>query len=94
MFLVNQNLSLALSNYTLHNPFVASRLFQQTLINDSKETAPSKRIISQFPDYERSKPLLGSLLAESIGLETIRNKCPHFNSWLLKLESLNQKITP
>ncbi|MEA5550785.1 hypothetical protein VB713_07320 [Anabaena cylindrica UHCC 0172] len=23
-----------------------------------------------------------------IGLETIRNKCPHFNSWLLRLESL------
>lgn len=58
------------------------------LINDSRETAPSKRIIAQFPDYDRAKPVIGSLLAESIGIEVIRNKCPHFNSWLLQLESL------
>ncbi|MFM8008343.1 MAG: hypothetical protein ACKO86_26190 [Dolichospermum sp.] len=32
---------------------------------------------------------MGSLLAESIGLEIIRNKCPHFNSWLLQLELLS-----
>ncbi|MFM2060700.1 MAG: hypothetical protein RLZZ507_370 [Cyanobacteriota bacterium] len=62
------------------------------LINDSKETAPSKRIIAQFPDYERAKSTVGSLLAESIGLEVIRDKCPHFNSWLLRLESLNGGI--
>jgi hypothetical protein len=60
------------------------------LINDSKETAPSKRIIAQFPDYERAKSTVGPLLAESIGLEIIRNKCPHFNSWLLRLESLGK----
>jgi hypothetical protein len=60
------------------------------LINDSRETAPSKRIIAQFPDYERAKSTYGPLLAESIGLEIIRNKCPHFNSWLLRLESLSK----
>jgi hypothetical protein len=59
------------------------------LINDGRETAPSKRIIAQFPDYERAKPTVGSLLAETVGLETIRNKCPHFNAWLLQLESLS-----
>ena len=59
------------------------------LINDSRETAPSKRIIAQFPDYERAKSTYGPLLAESIGLEVIRNKCHHFNSWLLRLESLS-----
>ncbi|WP_353930118.1 DUF4276 family protein [Okeanomitos corallinicola TIOX110] len=58
------------------------------LINDGIETAPSKRIISQFPTYEKGKVADGSQLAELIGLETIRNKCPHFNSWLLQLESL------
>lgn len=58
------------------------------LINDGIETAPSKRIISQFPAYEKGKVADGSQLAELIGLETIRNKCPHFNSWLLQLESL------
>ncbi|PPJ61633.1 DUF4276 family protein [Cuspidothrix issatschenkoi] len=60
------------------------------LINDGTETAPSKRIIAQFPDYERAKSTVGSLLAESIGLEVIRSKCPHFNSWLLRLESLGK----
>ena len=60
------------------------------LINDSKETAPSKRIIAQFPDYEGAKSTVGPLLAESIGLEVIRNKCPHFNSWLSRLELLGK----
>lgn len=60
------------------------------LINDGAETAPSKRIIAQFPDYERAKSTVGSLLAESIGLEVIRSKCPHFNSWLLRLELLGK----
>ena len=60
------------------------------LINDSKETAPSKRIIAQFPDYKRAKSTVGPLLAESIGLEVIRNKCPHFNSWLSRLELLGK----
>lgn len=60
------------------------------LINDSKETAPSKRIIAQFPDYKGAKSTYGPLLAESIGLEVIRNKCPHFNSWLSRLESLGK----
>ncbi|MDB9486752.1 DUF4276 family protein [Dolichospermum circinale CS-537/01] len=59
------------------------------LINDSRETAPSKRIIAQFPDYEKAKSTYGPLLAESIGLEIIRNKCPHCNSWLLRLELLS-----
>ena len=60
------------------------------LINDSRETAPSKRIIAQFPDYKRAKSTYGPLLAESIGLEVIRSKCPHFNSWLSRLELLGK----
>ena len=59
------------------------------LINDGPETAPSKRIISQFPAYKRAKVADGSQLAELIGLEVIRNKCSHFNSWLSRLESLS-----
>lgn len=59
------------------------------LINDGPHTAPSKRIIEQFPDYGGAKPILGPLIAETIGLETIRNKCPHFNAWLSRLEQLD-----
>lgn len=61
------------------------------LINDGPDTAPSKRIIAQFPAYERAKVADGSQLAELIGLEVIRARCPHFNAWLLQLESLSRE---
>jgi hypothetical protein len=55
-------------------------------INDSADTAPSKRIMKSFPQYE--KPFFGPLAAMEIGLSTIRKECPHFNNWLERLESL------
>jgi hypothetical protein len=56
-------------------------------INESPTTAPSKRIISCCPRYE--KPLHGSLIAIGIGLDKIRQQCQHFNQWLTRLENLN-----
>jgi hypothetical protein len=56
-------------------------------INDSPITAPSKRVKDLVPGYE--KPLLGSLAALEIGLSSIRQECPHFDEWLVKLESLS-----
>lgn len=53
-------------------------------INDSVETAPSKRVKTLVPGY--NKPLLGVLAALEIGLETIRSECPHFRAWLERLE--------
>jgi len=55
-------------------------------INDSPNTAPSKRMESIVPGYE--KPLLGILAALEIGLIRIRAECPHFDGWLSQLESL------
>ena len=55
-------------------------------INDGYTTAPSKRILSIFSQYD--KVLHGSLVALDIGLETIRRECPMFNSWIERLESL------
>lgn len=55
-------------------------------INDSPQTAPSKRVINLVPGYQ--KPLLGNLAALGIGLDAIRAECPHFNNWLSKLEAL------
>lgn len=57
-------------------------------INDSPDTAPSKRIAVLVPGYE--KPLLGLLAALDIGLSPIRAECPHFNDWVARLESLAQ----
>lgn len=60
-------------------------------INNSRETAPSKRIGQLFSTY--NKPLYGTLLAIEMGLEKIRTECPLFDNWvsqLEKLEPLNQ----
>ena len=60
------------------------------LINDGQHTAPSKRIAQCFPDYEGAKPTVGLQAAQCIGLQKIRDKCPHFHSWLSRLEQLGQ----
>ncbi len=62
-------------------------------IDDGPMTAPSKRIISCFPDYGAAKPTAGPQIAEMIGLEVIRGSCPHFNSWLTTLETLGQQAS-
>jgi Domain of unknown function (DUF4276) len=58
------------------------------LIDDGEHTAPSRRIIAELPDYEDAKAAVGPQVAELIGLETIRTKCPHFHAWLSRLETL------
>ena len=56
------------------------------LINDGKETAPSKRLLRLIKGY--NKPVYGAILAEAIGLERLRHKCPRFNQWIKGLETL------
>jgi hypothetical protein len=55
-------------------------------INDSPESAPSKRIQKAMPSYQ--KTFHGPLIACEIGLDAMRGACPHFNEWLVKLESI------
>jgi hypothetical protein len=55
-------------------------------INDSPETAPSKRLEKIYPTF--SKVRHGSLIAQKIGLEAIRSKCEHFHRWLCRIEQL------
>jgi len=69
---------------------IADQYETPELVNDGQDTAPSKRIINQFPAYKKAKVTEGSQVAELIGLQTIRNRCPHFNAWLSKLESLSR----
>jgi len=57
-------------------------------INESPQTAPSKRIIKYLPDYEGQKAQVGPLVAEDIGLTVLRFNCPHFNDWITKLENI------
>ena len=58
------------------------------LINQGPETAPSKRIIKVFADYENNKPAIGSMVAHEVGVDVLRGACRHFNEWLTKLERL------
>lgn len=74
------------------------RLLQQDLensncepeeINTSPEGAPSKRL-ERLTSRQYNKIVTGITIAEAIGIEKIREKCPHFNSWLQRLEQLNE----
>ena len=58
------------------------------LINDGKTTAPSKRIIAEIPDYGGAKCTAGPQVAELIGLDVLRAKCPHFQQWVDRLAGL------
>lgn len=54
-------------------------------INDSQETAPSKRLLN-YTNYRKTTH--GPNIAKAIGIEKIREKCFGFNEWLEKIEKL------
>lgn len=58
-------------------------------VNDSRETSPSHRLTKLFPHYD--KKLHGSEIIDLAGLDAVRSKCPRFNTWVSKLESLGSK---
>lgn len=58
-------------------------------IDDGPETAPSKRIIRQLPEYDGHKPVAGPIVALEIGLGAIRKRCAHFAQWLTRCENLD-----
>lgn len=55
-------------------------------INNSPKTAPSKRILGAVKSY--SKVLDGNCVAMDIGLERMRQCCPHFNEWVSEMEKV------
>lgn len=57
------------------------------MINTTKENSPSHRLLRIIRGY--NKVVYGNIIAESIGLNTIRTKCPRFNNWLTRLEKVN-----
>lgn len=58
-------------------------------INDNPATAPSKRILSIFSEYQ--KPVHGPLIAARTGMENLRSHCKHFGEWLLMLENIGKQ---
>jgi hypothetical protein len=62
-------------------------------INDRPESAPSKRIIAEIPEYEGQKAVVGPVVVEKIGLKVLRQRCRHFADWLARLEALGASTT-
>jgi hypothetical protein len=60
-------------------------------IDDDPRTAPSKRILKVFPDYQ--KPVAGILVAQRIGLTGLRDNCRHFDLWFARLLGLSDPST-
>lgn len=59
-------------------------------INCGRETAPSKRLdaLCQARGRGYNKTLHGPTLAKIIGIDLLREACPHFGSWISLLERL------
>jgi Domain of unknown function (DUF4276) len=62
------------------------------LVNDGINTAPSKRIISAYPQY--TKTIDGPLVIADVGLDAIKVSCPHANDWLGEVEAKLQDKPP
>ncbi len=56
------------------------------LVNDRPEKAPSKRIQALIPAYHKVKS--SAILLKRSSIPHLKSRCPHFNSWLTKLENL------
>ena len=54
-------------------------------INNSPNTAPSKRLERLIPDYK--KIANGISLAEDMGIDVIMKECPHFRQWIQMIKS-------
>ena len=57
------------------------------LINNSPETSPSHRVERIVKGYD--KVVYGNYLAESIGLNKMRERCPRFNDWIDTLANVS-----
>ncbi len=83
-----ERLARGISQPQLENNFqnIRAKFATPEEINDSPQTAPSRRILQIYPPYQ--KPTHGVLVAKAMGLAVIRRQCPRFNAWITRLESL------
>lgn len=58
-------------------------------INDDYETCPSRRIEEVYRSFR--KTIDGVSAAYQIGLEVMRQECPHFDEWITKLENIGDR---
>ncbi len=58
-------------------------------IDEGQNTAPSKRILKEIEEYD--KPTSGPLIAERIGIDRMKQECPHFRAWIGRLAALPER---
>lgn len=59
------------------------------MINDSPETAPSKRIIAALAqNYNYNKVQSGTAVTSAIGVEALLENCQHFKEWIENIKRL------
>ena len=58
-------------------------------INDNPTTAPSKRIESEYSEYQ--KALHGQTISEEIGINKILQECKHFSQWIEDIKRISNK---
>ena len=66
---------------------VAERAGDIETINDSRETAPSWRVIKVISAYEHDKTTVGPDVAEYIGMQKLLDACPHFADWIQRIST-------
>lgn len=54
-------------------------------INNSVETAPSKRILHLIPDFSKTRQ--GVMIAKDIGIDKMILECKHFADWIEKIKN-------
>lgn len=59
------------------------------LVNDGPETHPSRRLQALIAGY--NKTASGPAAAIAIGIDRMREKCPHFREWVDRLASLGEQ---
>ena len=71
---------------TSHLSRIANQFASPEDINDSPETAPSKRILKLVPTYDKVSH--GRTIAEKIGLAVLKSRCKCFSAWIERLEGV------
>ncbi|KQN63583.1 hypothetical protein ASF13_18550 [Erwinia sp. Leaf53] len=73
---------------------ISQQFLTPEAINNHPSTAPSKRILNVFPAGTYSKTIHGPIIAEEIGIDTLRQRCPGFNGWIERLEQWKAMSQP
>ncbi|MEW9556082.1 DUF4276 family protein [Nonomuraea sp. NPDC050783] len=64
---------------------IVTRAQGAELVNDGASTAPSKRLMRLYPRYRKTSD--GPLVIAELGINAIRNACPHANAWFSALNT-------